>query len=223
MIVSAQDAKRISSGRKTQLRIPRHRRAPECDRVIPITYHEPVAFSHRTEPVTLCRVKILQRWESEVFAISESEVEAEGCETRDEFLEQWGRYNFDVWVLRFELDRRDRPRLLTSRIVAGRQGAYVDNPIRALPDEPEAVDAETLEWITREARYSDRRRERQRREERAELPFDQQLRALEQEAWSRHVCIRSELRAIRRWPDPEIRQKQLEIIRQKLEPDLLVA
>lgn len=224
MIVSRQDAKRIASGRKMQLRLERHRRAPAPGVAVPVTYYEPVEFSHRTIPVRACYIRVLERWATRVYAITESEAEAEGHRDRDEFLDVWGRKDREITAIRFELDPEHRPRLLTSRIVAGKQGAYVDSPVRAMPDEPEAVDPFTQARITTLAKARDRERERRRRQKRAELPFEEQLEELVREARDRHVDIRSELRAIGRWKNPDVQMQQLRIIRRKLEfPVALVA
>lgn len=76
-----------------------------------------------------------------------------------------------VWVIRFELDRSHRARLLAPAARAARDGdehGYTENPRRALRDEPEAVDAQVLnEYVAdaraREAGQSGRREELLRR------------------------------------------------------------
>lgn len=73
----------------------------------------------------------------------------------------------DVWVIRFELDRSHRPRLLAPASRGERDGdehGYTDNPRRALRDEPEAIDRQSLEQYivdahTREAGRPGRREE----------------------------------------------------------------
>lgn len=223
VIVSPQDARRIADGRKTQLRLPVSRRAPDPGRVVPITFYEQVEFSHRTIPVRACYVAVSAKWRTRLYHVTEDEAQACGWHDRAEMLDAWDRHDQVVWAVRFELDRSHRPRLLADRVIAGRQGNYVDNRRRALPDEPEAVDVFTQRRLIEEARERDAERRESGWRERAELPFNAQLRGLVVEARSRHIDIRSELRAIERWNNPAAQRQQLAIIRRKLEHPVLAS
>ena len=121
------------------------------------------------------------------------------------------------WVVRFRVNHEHRPRFLSKGVVAGHQSDYVEVHARALPDEPEAVDDDALRRFTAEARSGDRARASDRRREWCSLPFDQSLAAYVREARSRHIDIRSELRAIIRWTDQDARLRQLEAIRRKVD------
>lgn len=87
-------------------------------------------------------------------------------------------------------------------------------------EEPEAVDRETQTYLTTCARLRDERRYEQEIESRRRDSFAGQVEAYEALARARHIDIRSELRAIRRWRDPAARVKQLERIRLKVDPPL---
>lgn len=223
VILSAIDARRIAEGRKTQLRLPAPRRAPDPGSVVPITFHEQVEFSHRQVAVRACHVFIVERWRTRLYLVTEDEAIACGHHHRDEMLDVWERRDQVVWALRFELRDAHRPRLLSSQVIAGRQGAYVDNAQRALPDEPEAVDRQSQSRITEEANALDYHRRVKLWRERAELPFVEQLSGLKEEARARHIDIRSELRAIEKWTGSEARRRQLQRIREKLEHPMLVS
>jgi hypothetical protein len=224
LIVSQREANRIYSGRKTQHRLPRDRRAPSPESNIPISYRAPnpaLGYNRDGTPkeavLLACRVVILERWESRLYAATEQDAKEEGFKNWADMIEAWGGEDQPVWVVRFRLDTAHRPRLLASRVVAGRQGAYTDNPARALPDEPEAVDPFFQDRITAEARSRDREREQARHADVRSLPFEVQLAVLTREARARHIDIRSELRAIQRWTNPRAREAQLERIRKKLD------
>jgi hypothetical protein len=224
VIVSQKDARRIAEGRKTQLRLPIARRAPDPGRVVPITFYEPVEFSHRMIPVRACYISILEKWQTRLYHVTEDEARGCGYHDRAEMLDAWDRKDQAVWAIKFELDGTHRPRLLADQVIAGRQGAYVDNPARAMRGNPgEAVDPFTQRRLSDEARQRTREHRKAMWRERAEQPFDVQLRGLVMEARSRHIDIRDELRAIERWQDPDAKWKQLDRIREKVEHPLLVS
>lgn len=197
MIVDRAEAERIYTHRENELVIPKGRRVPGMNSVVPIGYREPNpalgydAFGEpRRQVIRVCYIIVLEVWWDE---------EERGTK------------------IRFVMDPRHKPRLLSSAILAGRQGAYVDHPARALSDEPEAVDPFFQDRLTREARERDELREANRRQARNDLPFGDQLILLESEARSRYVDIRSELRAARRFRKPA----QLIAIRRKLDRDVV--
>lgn len=192
--------------------------------MVPITFHEGVEFSHRTIPVRACYIVVLAKWRTRLYHVTDDEARECGWHDRGEMLDAWDRKDQVVWAVKFKLDETHRPRLLSDRVIAGRQGNYVDNRKRALPDEPEAVDQLTERWLVKQARerFCEHRKAMWR--ERAELPFDEQLWGLSIEARSRHIDIRDELRAIERWRNaPAARATQLARIRAKLEHPVLVS
>jgi hypothetical protein len=223
VIVSEIDAEQIAEGRTTQLRLPVSRRAPDPGRVVPITFRERVEFSHRMIAVRVCYVTVIAVWRTRLYHVTDEEARGCGYADRAEMLDLWDRQDQPVWALKFERNFNHRPRLLSGRVIAGMQGGYVDHAKRALPDEPEAVDELTQRRLTNEGRSRSREHRKTTWRERAELPFDEQLRGFVVEARSRHVDIRSEVRAIERWRDPRARQKQLDRIRAKLEHPALVS
>jgi hypothetical protein len=224
VIVSEREAKRIFEGRKRQHRLPLHRRAPEPGNLIPVTFRRPNealgydAYGHpREEPIRACHIRITERWETAVGKVTASDLVDEGFRDIDEYRDFWPNMSVHVWVIRFHVEQRDEARLLSARVVAGRQGSYVTNVARALPDEPEAVDPFTQQQFSDAARERDLQRELERRDLRNRLPFALRLRAAELEARRRHIDIRDELRAINRWSDPKAREKQLTRIVSKLD------
>jgi hypothetical protein len=231
VIVSRREAARIEGGRKIQHRVPRHRRRVEVGETIPITTRVPnaglgyVNGEPKLEPTLVCRVRVVAVAEQAVQAASEADAKAEGYRHRRELLEAWDTGSGDrplpTWVFRFDVIREERPRFL-ARVVAGRVADYVDNPARGcLPDEPEAVDEATVRRFSLVGRARHRDRERERREIRAKLDFDGQVRALAAEARARHIDVRDELRAIERWNNPEARERQLDRLRRKVESPLV--
>jgi len=232
LIVSSRDAKRIADGRKVQHRVSRSLRAPLPEVTVPITYREPneaLGFTSeglpRSEPIRACRVLVTARWTTTLATLTDSDAEAEGYTDADELRLELGEPPAETkfWVIRFCLDETHIPRLLTSAVVAGRQGAYVDHPMRALPDEPEAVDSVTQTQLTEAAHYRDAEFRERRWNAIRLLSFDMQLHLLRKEAWRRHIDIRDELRAIDRWRNDRAREKQLEAIRRKLEACMVAA
>lgn len=228
MIVTAQEARRIASGRKTEHRIRRTRRPPDIGAVIPISYRTPNTFlgyepdgTPRTETKLACRVRVDYVRPGELHEVTKDDARLEGYRSVALLMAAWGDPEDEtrVWIIGFTVLAEDRPRLMTptSRIIAGRQGDYVDTPARAMRDEPEAVDEATVNRFVHEARDKEWERERLRRAERGELSFDEQVAAFTAEARRRHIDIRDELRAIRRWGDPIVCRKQLDSIRRKLE------
>lgn len=224
MIVTGRESRRITEGRKVQHRLPRSRVCPEIEAVVPISIREPnEALGYdpfgrpRTETKVQCYVRVCARRMETVSAVRPEDITAEGYPHFDDFCAEWPEPTELTWVMVFELEPIHLPRLLTSRVIAGRQGNYVTNAYRALPDEPEAIDPFTQREFSRAGRERDFLRLQERRSIRAKLPFEVRLRALVAEARERHIDIRSELRAIKRWRDPKARERQLIRIQEKLE------
>lgn len=114
-------------------------------------------------------------------------------------------------------------RFLSRCVVAGRQGDYTDDPHRALPDEPEAVGDDWLRRFAETARITDAARRSARVDQRHLLSEAEQVRVYERLARERHIDVRDELRAYRRWSDPEARARTLARLRDKVERGEAVA
>lgn len=222
---SAQEARRIAGGRKVQHRFPRSRAVPDPLAILPVTFSEPapaLGFQENGEPreasVRACYIRVLGIREGTLGDATDQDARAEGWRSRVELMDawDWAPGMTPVWVMTFEVDRTDRPRWLSRAVVAGRQGAYVDNPYRALPDEGEAVDDATLERLTAEARERDAMRAARARQALRQAPLAVQVRTYEREARARHIDIRDELRALRRWKQKSAQERQLERIRARL-------
>ena len=104
----------------------------------------------------------------------------------------------EVWVVRFELDRR---RLLVPATSRRRGvGDYTNDPREAMPDEPEAVDPAELGRYADEARNRDaqRRRDQDARVLEAEHRLlTRRVESYERLARDRGVDVRSELRVVK--------------------------
>jgi hypothetical protein len=102
----------------------------------------------------------------------------------DRFYQRWALK--EVWVLSFELDRTERPRLLADR---NAKTDYVDAPARALDHEPEAVDIATQLRFSREGHQGFMAREAQRELDRERMAADERLRQVQIDARAKGVDI----------------------------------
>ena len=170
-----------------------------------------------------CYVSVLRTWETTLHAITLEEARAEGHQSIHMALRALGEKDRPLIAIEFELQRRHIPRLLSSMVVAGKQGAYVDNPARAMADEPEAVDAVTQKAITEEAWKAGARLEEEHRAVVEELPHEVAIEVLKVEARRRYIDIRDELRAYERWASPEAKARQVQVINRKLERPYVAA
>lgn len=91
-----------------------------------------------------------------------------------------------VWVLSFELDRTERPRLLADR---NAKTDYVDAPARALDHEPEAIDAATQGRFSKEGHRGFMAREAQRELDRERMGAEERLRQVRIDARAKGVDI----------------------------------
>lgn len=91
-----------------------------------------------------------------------------------------------VWVLTFELDRTERPRLLADR---NAKTDYVDAPARALDHEPEAIDATTQNRFSQEGHKGWMARESQREIDRERMAAEERLRQVRIDARAQGVDI----------------------------------
>jgi hypothetical protein len=102
----------------------------------------------------------------------------------DRFYQRWAFK--EVWVLTFELDRTERPRLLADR---NAKADYVEAPARALDHEPEAVDASTQDRFSKEGHHGFVAREKQREIDRERLAVHDRLQRVQTEARAAGVDI----------------------------------
>lgn len=182
---------------------------------MPVSYRQacPALGPDRTETFRACRIQIMVVVEADNADASEADARAEGYASLEELhaahpLEQRS------WVIRFGVIH-DEVRLLTRDIIPGKQGPYTDVHANAM-DELEAVDDDYLDLFAKRARDREYERQQERRRALGELSFDEELDILTREARERHIDIRDELRAIRRWADHTARKLQLTRIRTKL-------
>lgn len=103
---------------------------------------------------------------------------------QDRFYQRWALK--EVWVLSFELDRTERPRLLADR---NAKSDYVDTSARALAHEPEAVDTATQIRFSREGHQGFMAREAQRELDRERMGAEERLRQVRIDARAKGVDI----------------------------------
>jgi len=203
-------------GRKVQMRLARHRKAPPVGATVPISYRRPCEALGRTrsETVRLCWVRVTQVAEQNTSEATAQDAYDEGYRSLEELRDE---HSGPVWVIRFEAIVTETPRLLAREVIAGRQGGYTEEPGSAMHGEPEAVDEISQDILTDRANERDVRRARKRVATVGLLGIDDQVRVLTELARVRHVDVRSELRAIRRWVgNPSAQRTQLENLRAKL-------
>lgn len=217
----------MSGGRKGQHRIAWRRRPPQQDAIIPITHRElnpALGYqrdgSPRTEAIRNCRVRVLSVGIQTLAEATGDDARREGYSGLAELLAAWGDPErpeaVRTWVIRWEVVPEEVRRYLSREVVAGRQGDYTEVQARGLPREPEAVDSDTLERYARDARERAEERDLDHRRKLEELPLERELKVLEAEARNRHIDVRDEVRALRRWTDPAARERQLERLRSKV-------
>lgn len=195
MIVAANQARLILSGRKTQHRIPRKPNERRC----PYRGGRSYVLQSRSTGKDYGRVRVLSTGSQWLEAISEQEAHVEGFPSRDEFL-GWFKATYppwidQVWVLVIEPDEELRLLVPASRGSAASEHGYTSNPARAMRHEPEAVDEQTQQRLTQEARelYRDALEDRLRVLE--ELPLTKRLEWVERQCTAARV--KSDLRVIR--------------------------
>jgi hypothetical protein len=170
LFLRQQLARAILAGRKTQIRVPIRPGQERCS-------YEPghsYVVQARRGGEQLARVLVTDVREELLHEISEPDVHRMGFGSRRELFEAWWEEYREgpgyeppyipirVSVLEIERDRSHRPHLLAAHIIAGKQGPYTENWHNALPEEPEAIDDETLERYAAQANQ-DTQDERERR------------------------------------------------------------
>lgn len=230
MIVTRREAHRIARGKKQQHRIRWDQATPRVGKLLPITFRRPnpdLGYqpdgSPRLEPILACRVRIVHVRSQQLQHASERDAQAEGYRSTYELAEAWGHPQEPVQtqIIEFEVDHSERPRYLSLGVIAGRTGDYVEHTARALPHEGEAVPGDYQDELVKAASKRDVWRELDRRAARRALAPEDELEALIAEARERHVDIRNDVRAVRRWWDnPRARDEQIDVIRRKIETPL---
>jgi hypothetical protein len=116
------------------------------------------------------------------------------------------------WLVTFHLADEVEPRFL------GRKGGYVSDPAYGLVDEPQAVDSQTQESFTIDARTRAAHRRKKERTDQNRLSAEDRIKAYQREAKLKHISIGKELRVYeqlkRRGKDPS---SQVHVIRRKLD------
>lgn len=150
MIFSREEARLILNGRKTQ-----HRRTGKADNPPFKLERQPVQrpSEDKSTQETVCHVLIRQmRWER-LTDITEQDARREGHRSRHLFLKAWqetyGNTSHDVWVVEFELDRKEEPRFLARQQGQEHPQQYVGSRHGAI-DELEAVDDWTLSQFAKQ-------------------------------------------------------------------------
>lgn len=242
MIVTEKEARRIYGGRKTEHRIPRRRVAPARHAAVSVQYRQAnpnlgyIDGEPMVETVTLCRATITDVAEGLLADADDGAAQREGCRSVDELLGIWAASHGPaspgerVWVLTLELDREQRPRFLSSGVIAGLRGDYttsghasVDYEEVVLPGgrrkrvPVEAVDEFTLDRFARDARDRHRDALAMAGSAIAQLEPHQQTRQLAELARRRAIDVRDELRQVRRYGHrPDVVDHQLAQIRARL-------
>ena len=100
-----------------------------------------------------------------------------------------------AWMITFELDTRERPRLLAHR---NAKADYVEHPAQAMPREPEAVSADTQKQFSREGHQGFVARELHREQSRERLGLEERLRLAREEAQASGADVDRQEQAILR-------------------------
>lgn len=148
----ARTAHDVAAGKITLIRLPRTPGEAK-------PYKPGRTLSVQTRPAqkTLCRVTIQTVTATTVGDLTFEQARAAGYRTREDAHAAWQlRYSHDdgldpdepVWTVTFEVETSDRLRWLA----AASQYRYTQSRHRAFEPDAPAVDEDTLEWITDEAR-----------------------------------------------------------------------
>jgi hypothetical protein len=119
-------------------------------------------------------------------------IDGEDAEVTDEYVEEHftaKHAHREVWVITFELDHSDRPRLLADR---NAKSDYTEQPARSLrgsADAGEAIDAATAERYAREGHQGFLARAHQREMDRELLAAEERLRLARIEARARGIDV----------------------------------
>jgi hypothetical protein len=156
MIFSRKLARLVTEGRKTQTRRKVKEHETSCRYKVGRHYalQVPAPKSSKARAVTRegPRLEIVDTRSELLANLTLEDAQAEGFKTREDFFDYWRELHgpnadldVEVWVITFALFF-DAPRFLHVNSSRG----YTSNARDALPDEPEAVDAETQEAINKQ-------------------------------------------------------------------------
>lgn len=178
----------------------------------------------KTEVVRVCDVTIIRVTLEPLEAATPEDATSEGFRSLDDLLEAYGGVEGLWHVLSIVLDPALRPRFLSRAVVAGRRGDYTESSARGLIREPEAVDIFTQERISEEAARQAAERKRLMRLAQGRMSPAEEAEALYREARERHIDVRDEMRAVRRWSgNTQAQAIQVKRMRAKLGADLDLA
>lgn len=162
----------------------------------------------RMEGVQACRIRLTAVHAANLHEIDQRSAMAEGFKTTDDFLADWwerhpeGPGNPDhpvpisVWVLAFELDAEQRPRLLSRASDVNR--GYTESPVTGIEEAGEAVEDRYLDRFATESTQDHTARlarEERRTKERA---LEDRLAAVKEAASQGGVDVTRQLLAIER-------------------------
>lgn len=209
MIFKPEHVRLILAGRKTQTR--RHVKEGE-ERCRYRPGHSYAVQPGRGKP-EVARIRVLDVRRVFLHEIDEADARAEGFKpngersARDAFLGVWWELHHEgpgregspeypilipVWAITFELEQEEQPRFLRPK------SGYTADPHEALPDEPEALDAKTLNLMAAASARDLAERYEQIVQARRKLDLADRLRELESAAQSAGIDISKDMRVIER-------------------------
>lgn len=148
----------ILRGDKTTHRIPSHKTCPQPGDLTPLHYHHALKDSDGTAQIgqdgrqqytysTGVQLRVLDVYAERLEDITDESAQAEGFANFGEFLDYWEdkygpltdrRMSSLVWVIRFKPEGQDAYHFLSQ------DGGYTTSTHRAVPEEPEAIDPDTI-------------------------------------------------------------------------------
>ena len=216
MIFSSDQIRHVLTGRKSQVRVP-YKGEPACRYRIGRNYG--IKPNPRAEEA--CRIVILATTLQTLADVTDQDARREGHQNLAGYHQHIrdgndGKLDLtqQVWALQFDV-HRDPVRLLHRDSTHG----YTENPHNAMGDEPEAVDVQTQEQISKDAREQGKLRNLG-----ADQALLQELTGLEQQlatltrlAQQRGIDIRDDLHVAKR--QRAALERRIEAIRCKVTRD----
>jgi hypothetical protein len=160
--------------------------------------HHAVHRDEATLTPARCRVHIARTTDIALGELDDTHAHALGHRDRYALMAHWtdNVQPWDpetrAWLITFRLDTTEPPRLLHRRSEKG----YTTNRRDALPDEPEAIPANTLDLYAQRAQRADADRVDEILTDRARLPINDRLKLAIRDAEARGAVIDKPLRVI---------------------------
>lgn len=145
---------------------------------------------------SLGKLQIVRAWVESLDLVTDGDARAEGYPDLETYLHEWTNTHqaswtdSEAWVIEFRMDSSEPIRLLASHHGRKFTGDYTSSNITALPDEPEAVDAEWQERFTRRAHDAEEAVKRDLAMEQSAKSLSQRLEEIKAEAAARGIDIR---------------------------------